>query len=176
MTQWRDIPGRNGYQASDQGGIRSVDRSITDTLGRTRRLQGKELSQWLDSAGYWRCGPHSPILVHRAVCLAFHGEPSDSRLHAAHRDGDKQNNAPSNLYWATVAENNRDIVRHGKNANANKTHCPAGHEYTPENTKTQVGGRACRECHRLASRRYAARNVEKVRASKLASYHRRKAS
>lgn len=32
---------------------------------------------------------------------------------------------------------------------AAKTHCPSGHEYTPENTLIHVsGGRRCRECHR----------------------------
>lgn len=37
--------------------------------------------------------------------------------------------------------------------NARKTHCPQGHEYTPENTKIQTrGGRLCRECQRRYSR------------------------
>lgn len=31
--------------------------------------------------------------------------------------------------------------------NAKKTHCPKGHEYTPENTKlTHIGGRGCKAC------------------------------
>lgn len=37
--------------------------------------------------------------------------------------------------------------------NARKTHCPQGHEYTPENTKVQTrGGRLCRICQREHSR------------------------
>jgi hypothetical protein len=36
-----------------------------------------------------------------------------------------------------------------------KTHCPAGHEYTPENTYDQPGGgRQCRECLRTRSREH----------------------
>jgi hypothetical protein len=35
--------------------------------------------------------------------------------------------------------------------NAKKTHCPSGHEYTPENTRMlpNNSGRRCRTCHRL---------------------------
>lgn len=29
------------------------------------------------------------------------------------------------------------------------THCPRGHEYTPENTRISNGSRHCRECRRL---------------------------
>lgn len=40
--------------------------------------------------------------------------------------------------------------------NALKTHCPRGHEYTPENTKIlRSGSRACRECARISSRERA---------------------
>lgn len=31
--------------------------------------------------------------------------------------------------------------------NAAKTHCPQGHEYTPENTYRWRAGRRCRRCH-----------------------------
>lgn len=33
-------------------------------------------------------------------------------------------------------------------ANAIKTHCPRGHEYSVENTYVHLGGRTCRECMR----------------------------
>lgn len=33
--------------------------------------------------------------------------------------------------------------------NARKTHCKHGHEFTPDNTVPQKGGRDCRECRRL---------------------------
>jgi len=43
--------------------------------------------------------------------------------------------------------------------NRNKTHCPKGHEYTKENTYTQIKTngktcRLCRTCHRENRRRY----------------------
>ena|SRR5690242_12581947 len=36
--------------------------------------------------------------------------------------------------------------------NARKTHCPQGHEYTPENTRTRRGERQCRTCERAQQR------------------------
>lgn len=40
----------------------------------------------------------------------------------------------------------------------NKTHCPSGHPYSPENTYVSpAGGRQCRECRRETDRRYKQR-------------------
>lgn len=41
--------------------------------------------------------------------------------------------------------------------NSRKTHCKRGHEFTPENTLSHNGGRACRACHNLKQREYGAR-------------------
>jgi hypothetical protein len=48
--------------------------------------------------------------------------------------------------------------------NARKTHCPQGHEFTPENTfaikpsrSQRNGARGCRACRRLAQARFAAK-------------------
>lgn len=41
---------------------------------------------------------------------------------------------------------------------AARTHCPAGHEYTPENTYYSARNqRNCKECNRLSCRRYYAK-------------------
>lgn len=41
------------------------------------------------------------------------------------------------------------------NAHADRTHCPQGHEYSPENTRVRKNGhRDCRECARIAARRH----------------------
>lgn len=43
--------------------------------------------------------------------------------------------------------------------NAHKTHCPQGHEYTPENTvyRAKYRARRCVLCHRAHSKAYMAR-------------------
>lgn len=54
---------------------------------------------------------------------------------------------PNHLEPVTHAENLQRGV--GGRNNATKTHCPRGHEYTPENTaRTSRGGRYCRACKR----------------------------
>jgi hypothetical protein len=57
---------------------------------------------------------------------------------------------PAHLEVVTLAEN---VQR----AKALITHCPAGHEYTPENTKLAGAHRECRTCRRSQQRAYSAR-------------------
>lgn len=59
--------------------------------------------------------------------------------------------APDHLEAVTPAEN----VRRGNpgRSNARKTHCPQGHEYTPENTYARKGRRYCRACQQETTRR-----------------------
>jgi hypothetical protein len=94
--------------------------------------------------------------VHRIVMDAFVG-PLPEGMETRHLDGDATNNALSNLAYGTSAENHLDMIRHGRNRNARKTHCSRNHEFTPENTYTPPGGsgRECRECSRAShARRY----------------------
>lgn len=53
---------------------------------------------------------------------------------------------PKHLYVGSNSDNVRDAVRRGTHYWAKKTHCPQGHEYTPENTYTRGGRRNCRPC------------------------------
>lgn len=45
------------------------------------------------------------LYVHRLVCLAFRGKPSDEKMEAGHKDDDGGNNLESNLIWLTKGEN-----------------------------------------------------------------------
>jgi hypothetical protein len=55
-------------------------------------------------------------------------------------------------------QDDRDHRGSTPHGNEKKTHCPAKHEYTPENTEIQAAGwRICRTCHLAAGRAQSAR-------------------
>jgi hypothetical protein len=56
----------------------------------------------------------------------------------------------------TFVENQRRSPFNFMISNAEKTHCPAGHEYTPENMRVTNGSRHCKICNREAVKRYQA--------------------
>lgn len=59
------------------------------------------------SHGYYTARVNgSVLLVHRIVCLLFHGYDK-VRNFVNHKNGDKHNNTPNNLEWVTQKENNR---------------------------------------------------------------------
>lgn len=60
---------------------------------------------YTDGDVYWQ--------VNRAVCWAFHGAPPSPQHEAAHLDGRSLNDLPSNLIWATPAQNAAHKIIHG---------------------------------------------------------------
>lgn len=106
MEIWKNIPEWCGiYQASTFGSIRSL---------RFRKI--KILSQCKTKTGYqlvclWSNGPHT-VIVHRLIAITF--IPNQRNLKEVnHKDGDKSNNAVSNLEWCTRGENNSHAYRTG---------------------------------------------------------------
>lgn len=64
---------------------------------------------------------------------------------------------PAHLSEGTHAENMQGAVARGRFATQNRTHCPHGHEYTPENTyysPDRPTHRLCRTCRREAQHRF----------------------
>lgn len=57
---------------------------------------------------------------------------------------------PEHLYEGTQSDNMKDCVASHRHNMSRKTHCPKGHEYTPENTYFFRKGnrRICRACRR----------------------------
>ena len=99
---WRPIPSAHGYQANGLGQIRGPKGAII--RGYVKRGY-TYIHVW--SRGKKRCSS-----AHRLVCEAFHGSPLPG-YQAAHNDGSRHNNAPSNLRWATRHENGFDSWCHG---------------------------------------------------------------
>ena len=151
MTEWRPVAGYHGYEVSDGGQVRSLDRS--DSVG--RRVRGRVLNPGVGSSGYpvvSLCdgGKHSAH-VHKLVAAAFIG-PCPPGLEVRHRVADKTRNGVENLHYGTKSENAQDRVQHGNDAHARQTHCVRGHEFTTENTRVHNRKRHCRECARMRKR------------------------
>lgn len=69
------------------------------------------------------------------------------------------------LFIGTQKDNIRDMIQKGRQHKQGfDTHCKRGHEFTPENTKRQPGGRMCRTCVRESYRRYREHNRQDLNA------------
>lgn len=113
IEEWRPIPSAPGYEASSEGRIRSVDRIMR--AGRRPFLKpGRVLKLNPSRSGYLRFSLNGKAYAaHMAVLEAFGGPRPTPQHQCAHWDGDKANNKPANLRWATPAENCADKARHG---------------------------------------------------------------
>lgn len=105
----------------------------------------------------------SVLLAHRLAWEEKHG-PIPDGLFVLHHCDNRACCEEKHLFLGTQADNMRDMTEKGRNVMTCRTHCPSGHEYTPENTRvlTYKDGsrhRGCRECHRLG-------NIERRRRSK----------
>lgn len=94
----KEIPDYPDYLAGSDGKIRSKKyKKEGDSM--------KVLLSHVGSDGYHRiammkCLKAETRILHRIVCMAFHGMPKEGEV-AIHIDGDFDNNAPSNLRWST---------------------------------------------------------------------------
>lgn len=125
----------DGYEVSNFGAIRNT---------RT----GELLSPWLNDSGYPKVnlGARSrQRYVHLLVLEAWEGK-RPAGMQTCHQFDVKSDNWLAHLRFGTPGENVLDRVRNGIHPMANRTRCPAGHEYTPENTRVYQGSRYCKAC------------------------------
>ena len=114
-VEWRTISANDHYEVSKTGLVRR----------RTKTRPGNRVGQILrgreGAAGYiqitlWREKKPRTHLVHRLVCIAFHGEPPFPRAQVAHADGTRTNNDSNNLRWTDAKGNAADRIAHGRQA------------------------------------------------------------
>lgn len=101
MRIWKDIPGFPGYQASDDGYLRS----LPDIDERGRFMPGRVMTPSFSDNGYSRtviCG--KDVKIHRMVALAFLPNPGNLPQ-VNHKDGVKSNSRADNLEWCTNSQN-----------------------------------------------------------------------
>ena len=108
METWKDVPDtKTRLQVSDLGRIRSF----------MRKEEGNILKATEDTKGYLRLNvtidrQRRCYKVHRLVAQMFLSNPDDKKQ-VNHIDGNKGNNAASNLEWVTNEENARHAILHG---------------------------------------------------------------
>jgi hypothetical protein len=113
MTEWRPVRYKGlslPYEVSDDGKVRRV--ASKDCAGRARPQH--EMIPHAVGQGYMQVILHSnrrrfSPLVHTLVAFAFLGPPPvryrRGKLGLNHLDGDKANNRPDNLEWASPLAN-----------------------------------------------------------------------
>lgn len=103
----------------------------------------------LTSNGYGKASVAGrTALAHRAAYEALVG-PIPPGLQLDHLCRNRACYNPAHLEPVTQREN----LRRGRNSNAEKTHCPLGHEYSDENTYVCARGkRSCKTCNRARNR------------------------
>lgn len=107
MELWKPIPGHDGYEASNYGSIRSLDRTILD--GRTthgvKNIKGRVLKQGIDKFGYFKVFVSGKtMLSHRLIASAFCND-FESNKEVNHKDGKKNNNKIDNLEMVSRSQN-----------------------------------------------------------------------
>ena len=115
---WRVIPNTKGYyEVSNTGEVRSIERVLYKSNGRTETRVGHVLKQSTDTNGYkvvsiCISGYEQSKKVHRLVAETFIDNPILKKS-VNHKDGNKGNNHAENLEWVTSKENTAHAVKTG---------------------------------------------------------------
>ena len=154
---WKPVVGWEGfYEVSDQGRVRSLDRTVIFKDGRTRTWRRATRKLQPDSSGHLNVmlqkdgKTGTGYRVHRLVMAAFVG-PCPADMEVCHNNGDPTDNRLANLRYDTRAANVRDCIDHGRNVNTEKRNCPRGHPLAAPNlvaSSLRRGKRDCYSCHK----------------------------
>ena len=101
---WKQHPVYTKYYFCDDGRVVSFCRK------NPRQIYGTTAGQ----QGYKAIPVNGPkkIYIHRTICELFNGPPKEGQI-CRHLDGNKYNNAASNLSWGSAYDNSQDMIIHG---------------------------------------------------------------
>ena len=110
MEIWKDIKGFEGYQVSNEGRIRTHNKTtFTEKHGirhwKDRILKQKTAADGAMRVDLWNKGKYKTLLVHRIVIITFLGEPPEKNMTVNHKDGNRKNNHIDNLEWLSLKDN-----------------------------------------------------------------------
>ena len=130
MESFKPIPGHPGYEVSDHGMVRSLDRTVIKHhfgIDREFCLAGRTLALRKHPQGYRgvSLGKQKQATVHSLVMLAFVG-PRPEGAWINHRNGDKTDNRLTNLEYCTPKQNAEHAVHTGLQSMP-----PGGDKLTP---------------------------------------------
>jgi hypothetical protein len=121
QERWKPVPGFEGYyEASDQGRVRSVDRTVAHARWGTIVRKGKILSPGVKSKyghlGVTLCRDNMGYQKHvHYLVLETFVCPRPPGLECRHLNGDPGDNRLMNLAWGTRRQNSGDRT-HGRAA------------------------------------------------------------
>lgn len=103
--KWVKISRNSNYSINELGQIRN------DLTGRTKTAYTNPSNGYL-TVDLYKDNKSTKVTVHRLLAEAFIPNPENKPC-IDHKDGNRQNNALSNLRWATYSENNSRFDTNG---------------------------------------------------------------
>lgn len=123
---WKDIKNFKGYQVSNFGNIRSVDRESIQWNGHKNikvlykgKMLKKQTTKGYLTAVLWKDKKMYNKKIHRLVAEAFISNPNEYPI-VNHIDGNKKNNNVANLEWCTYSHNVSEAYKLGLMAISDK--------------------------------------------------------
>ena len=102
-------------------------------------------------------------LAHRISYQIYNGLIQEG-MYICHKCDNSLCVNPYHLFLGSNSDNIKDCVNKGRHWQKNKTHCPAGHEYSENITYIDKNsGRYCRICRRETQKRYKWRKNERIK-------------